>query len=165
MSGLAGHPGGGPDDPGLVRMFWEYFPMVRVRQGRFCCLGVRTSGRGSSWSGRCPDDPGEGPDDPGKSNCSGFPLGDEFFGGNWMISGQKIAEISWMEGGEKMGDARSTWNQANPHIKINKTSSKPTNHKKNWGYFWRKYALEAIIKLLFISLFHDKWLLFMLEFY
>ena len=29
----------------------------------------------------------------------------------------------------------------------------------------RKYALEAIIKLLFISLFHDKCLLFMLELY
>ena len=30
---------------------------------------------------------------------------------------------------------------------------------------WRKYALEAITKLLFISLFHDKCLLFMLELY
>ena len=30
---------------------------------------------------------------------------------------------------------------------------------------WRKYALEAIIKLIFISLFHDKCLLFMLELY
>ena len=30
---------------------------------------------------------------------------------------------------------------------------------------WRKYALKAIIKLLFISLFHDKCLLFMLELY
>ena len=29
----------------------------------------------------------------------------------------------------------------------------------------RKYALEAIIKLIFISLFHDKCLLFMLELY
>ena len=29
----------------------------------------------------------------------------------------------------------------------------------------RKYALEAIIKLLFISLYHDKCLLFMLELY
>ena len=33
------------------------------------------------------------------------------------------------------------------------------------GLAWRKYALEAIIKLLFISLFHDKCLLFMLELY
>ena len=31
--------------------------------------------------------------------------------------------------------------------------------------FQRKYALEAIIKLLFISLYHDKSLLFMLELY
>ena len=30
---------------------------------------------------------------------------------------------------------------------------------------WRKYALDAIIKLLFISLYHDKCLLFMLELY
>ena len=34
-----------------------------------------------------------------------------------------------------------------------------------WGALWRKYALEGIIKLLFISLFHDKCLLFMLELY
>ena len=33
------------------------------------------------------------------------------------------------------------------------------------GRHWRKYALEAIIKLLFISLYHDKCLLFMLELY
>ena len=26
----------------------EEVRMIRVRQGRFCCLGVRTSGRGSS---------------------------------------------------------------------------------------------------------------------
>ena len=30
---------------------------------------------------------------------------------------------------------------------------------------WRKYALEAILKLLFISSYHDKCLLFMLELY
>ena len=30
---------------------------------------------------------------------------------------------------------------------------------------WRKYALEAIIKLLFISSYHDKCLLFMLDLY
>jgi hypothetical protein len=47
----------------------------------------------------------------------------------------KIEEISWMEGGETWGDARSTRNQANPWIKINKTSSKPTNHKKKLGLF------------------------------
>ena len=31
--------------------------------------------------------------------------------------------------------------------------------------YWSKFALEAIIKLLFISLYHDKCLLFMLELY
>ena len=31
--------------------------------------------------------------------------------------------------------------------------------------WWRKYALEAIVKLLFISLYHDRCLLFMLELY
>ena len=35
----------------------------------------------------------------------------------------------------------------------------------SWSLVWRKYALEAIIKLLFISLIHDKCLLFMLELY
>ena len=47
------------------------------------------------------------------------------------------------------------------------------NHMTMWtrlltlvqvGY-WRKYALEAIINLLSISLYHDKCLLFMLELY
>ena len=32
-------------------------------------------------------------------------------------------------------------------------------------YLYKQYALEAIIKLLFISLYHDKYLLFMLELY
>ena len=47
------------------------------------------------------------------------------------------------------------------------------NHMAMWSRLltlvqvgdWRKYALEAIIKLLFISLYHDKCLLFMLELY
>ena len=34
---------------------------------------------------------------------------------------------------EKMGNARSTHNTANPLIKINKTSSKPTIHKNKLG--------------------------------
>ena len=48
-----------------------------------------------------------------------------------------------------------------------------TNHIKMWTRLLtlvqvgdlRKYALEAIIKLLFISLYHDKCLLFMPELY
>ena len=40
------------------------------------------------------------------------------------------------------------------------------NKRRDYGRVRRrKYALEAIIKLLFISLFHDKCLLFMLELY
>ena len=37
--------------------------------------------------------------------------------------GVKIEEISWMEGGETCGEARSTRNTTIPCIKINKTSS------------------------------------------
>ena len=37
--------------------------------------------------------------------------------------------------GEKIGNARSTRDTTNPWIKINKTSSKPTNHKKKLGLF------------------------------
>ena len=44
--------------------------------------------------------------------------------------GVKIEEISWMEGGETCGEARSTRNTANPWIKINKTSSNQQITKK-----------------------------------
>ena len=49
--------------------------------------------------------------------------------------GVKIDEISWMEGGETWGDARSTRNQANPWIKINKTSSNQQITKKIGAIF------------------------------
>ena len=49
------------------------------------------------------------------------------------------------------------WKELNATLKIG-ISTKGRSH-------WRKYALEAIIKLLFISLYHDKCLLFMLELY
>ena len=42
----------------------------------------------------------------------------------------KFEEISWMEGGGTWGNARSTRNQANPWIKINKTSSNQQITKK-----------------------------------
>ena len=58
------------------------------------------------------------------------------FGAEIDDFGRKIGEISWMESGETWGDARSTRNQANPWIKINKTSSNQQITKKNWGYFW-----------------------------
>ena len=50
--------------------------------------------------------------------------------------GVKIDEISWMKDRETWGDARSTRNQENPRIKINKTSSNQQIAKKIWGYFW-----------------------------
>ena len=75
-----------------------------------------------------------------RAGCPGSKSEDELeeldFGAEIDDFGGKIGEISWMESGETWGDARSTRNQANPWIKINKTSSKPTNHKKKWGYFW-----------------------------
>ena len=55
----------------------------------------------------------------------------------------KIEEILWMKDGETWANARSTRNQANPWIKINKTSSCQQITKKigaifggdfrNWG--------------------------------
>ena len=57
--------------------------------------------------------------------------------------GGKIDGLSWMENGDTWGYARSTRNQANPWIKINKTSSNQQITKKigvflvgnfqNWG--------------------------------
>ena len=57
------------------------------------------------------------------------------FGAEMDDFGGEIGWISWMESGETWGDARSTRNQENPHIKIKKISSKTTNHKKLWGPF------------------------------
>ena len=87
--------------------------------------------------------PGEGPADPGGVRMirekvrmirAGQTARDFLSGTNFWAEMDdfrgKIAEISWMESGKTWGDARSTRNQANSWIKINKTSSKPTNHKK-----------------------------------
>ena len=92
--------------------------------------------------------PGEGPADPGGVRMirekvrmirTGQTARDFLSGTNfWAEMGDfwgKIEEISWMEGGETWGDARSTRNQANPWMKINKTSSKPTNQKKIGAIF------------------------------
>ena len=49
--------------------------------------------------------------------------------------GVKIDEISWMKDGETWGNARSTWNQANPWIKINKISSNQQITKFFLGLF------------------------------
>ncbi len=48
----------------------------------------------------------------------------------------KFDGISWMESGENLGDARSTRNQENPWIKINKTSSNQQITKKFGAIFW-----------------------------
>ena len=94
VSGLPGHPGVGPDDPGLSTPAWVF--------------GV------SALSG-CP---GEGPAHPGGVRMIrdfirmiragqlrlGFPLGDEFGGGNGRFWAKQL-RISWMESGETCGDA------------------------------------------------------------
>ena len=49
--------------------------------------------------------------------------------------GLKIDKISWMKDGETWGNARSTRNQANPWIKINKTSSNQQITQKKLGLF------------------------------
>ena len=65
MSGLPGHPGVGPDDPGSSTGF-------------LLCGASGHLGDGPAD----PDDPGALPDDPSRSNCSGFPLRGDFLGGN-----------------------------------------------------------------------------------
>ena len=58
----------------------------------------------------------------------------------------KIEEISCMEGGETWGDARSTRNQANPWIKINKTSSYQQITKKIGAIFGGDLRIQDEIK-------------------
>ena len=76
----------------------------------------------------------------GRAGCPGSKSEDKLeeldFGAEMEDFKVKIGEISWMESGETWGSARSTRNQANPWIKINKTSSNQQITKKNWGYFW-----------------------------
>ena len=92
--------------------------------------------------------PGEGPADPGGVRMirekvrmirAGQTARDFLSGTNfWAEMGDfwdKIEEISWMKDGETWGDARSTRNQANPWIKINKTSSNQQITKKFGAIF------------------------------
>ena len=74
----------------------------------------------------------------GRAGCPGSKseLEELDFGAEIDDFGGKIGEISWMESGETWGNARSTRNQANPWIKINKTSSNQQITKKIGGYFW-----------------------------
>ena len=80
----------------------------------------------------------------GRAGCPGSKSEDELeeldFGAEIDDFGGKIAEISWMESGETWGDARSTRNQENPWIKINKTSSNQQITKKIGGYFWWAFS-------------------------
>ena len=70
----------------------------------------------------------------GRAGCPGSKSEDELEELDFVAEiddfGGKIGWISWMEGGETWGDARSTRNQANPWIKINKTSSNQQITKK-----------------------------------
>ena len=117
-----GHPGSGPEIRDLMSR--------TLRENALQEPDVQANGRMSGVAG-CP---GVGPDvrapNP-RMNSRNSILGAEIddFGG-------KIGEISWMESGETWGYARSTRNQANPWIKINKTSSNQQITKKIGGYFW-----------------------------
>ena len=72
----------------------------------------------------------------GRAGCPGSKSEDELdFGVEIDDFGGKIANNSWMESGETWGDARSTRNQANPWIKINKTSSNQQITKKIGAIF------------------------------
>ena len=77
---------------------------------------------------------------PGVAGCPGSKSEDELeeldFGAEIDDFKGKIGEISWMESGDTWGYARSTRNQANLWIKINKTSSNQQITKKIGGYFW-----------------------------
>ena len=96
-------------------------PVVRWMTDVRSFQGLRTSGKVTvvRWSGSTRD----------------FRSGTQFWA-EFGDFGVKIDEISWMESGENWGNARSTRNQANPWIKINKTSSNKQITKKIGGYFW-----------------------------
>ena len=111
-----------------------YFRMIRVHQLRFgysvACV-IRMSG------GR-PADPGDVRMIREKvrmirasQTARDFLSGTNFWAEMGDFRG-KFEEISWMEGGGTWGNARSTRNQANPWIKINKTSSNQ-QITKNFG--------------------------------
>ena len=55
--------------------------------------------------------------------------------------GVKIEEISWMEGEETCGEARSTQNTTNAWIKINKTSSNQQITKKIGAIFGADFRI------------------------
>ena len=121
----AGHPGSGPEIRDLMSR------TMKIWRSR-----SRMPGRGPGCPAGDPDVRPDGPDvRPDESRSR---LGQKFL--NWgrklMIPRAKFDEILWMESGETWGYARSTLNQANPWIKINKISSHQQITKKICGYFW-----------------------------
>ena len=70
---------------------------------------------------------------------AGFELRDAILGGI-LGFGVKIEEILWLESGETWGNARSTRNQANPWIKINKISSYQQIAKKIGAIFGGEFS-------------------------
>ena len=125
----------------------ELVTVKTVKHGRLKCQGpdIRGFGRISgadlqNRSRKCTPGagcPAWGPDVRPLARMSGPMIPDrdlEFatrFGAEIDDFGGKIGEISWMKSGETWGDARSSRNQANPWIKINKTSSNQQITKKN----------------------------------
>ena len=121
----AGHPGLGPD----FRDLMSSTARENALQEPDVRLGARMSGLMARMSGLWPRCPARRFQIGIWLRCSIWGLEIDDFRG-------KIVEISWMESGENWRDARSTRNQANPWIKINKTSSNQQITKKIGGYFW-----------------------------
>ena len=61
-------------------------------------------------------------------------------GGKSRFPRSKLGRFRGWKGRKRWGKARSTCNQANPWIKINKTSSNQQITKKIWGYFWWAFS-------------------------
>ena len=80
--------------------------MIRVRQLRYGYSGarvIRTFGRGSNSSGRCPDDPGLRLDDPGGSTPLGISSRGRIWGRKWMILGSKLRGFRGWKVGKLVG--------------------------------------------------------------
>ena len=98
-----------------------------VRSDVWCFLGLRTSGKVTvvRWVGV---------NSRSEIRDSIWVENDDF--------GVKINEISWMKDEETWGNARSTRNQANPWIKINKTSSNQQITKKIGALFVGNFLIR-----------------------
>ena len=81
--------------------------MIRVRQPDFCRVGRPDIREMVQLIWVDPDDPGALPDDPA-GQIARLLLVETNFWAEFGDFGIKIGEISWMEGGETWGNARST---------------------------------------------------------